>query len=285
MMTDREPPNRKVNVAGLSRNLVFWLLIILIPIVGYQMIEANREPTEEISYSDFQRHLNQGNVARVEVERGKLVEGDFKRPITARGREVSRFRVILPIQDSEAFIQRLEEQGIPISAREPKPGFGAVFIQLLPWMILIGLWLFFFRQMQQGGNRAFAFGKSKAKLLSGDTPKVTFQDIAGCDEAKIELQEIIEFLRDPQRFQRLGGRLPRRCLPRRWRAKPGAHSSRCRVRTSSRCSWASAPRASAISSSRGRRTRRASSSSTRSMPSGGIAARAWAGVTTSASRR
>jgi cell division protease FtsH len=87
-----------------------------------------------------------------------------------------------------------------------------VFINLLPWLILIGLWLFFFRQVQAGGNRAFSFGKSKAKLLTGDTPKVTFADVAGCDEAKVELEEIIEFLRDPQKFQRLGGRLPKGVL-------------------------------------------------------------------------
>ena len=100
----------------------------------------------------------------------------------------------LPVQNSEALVQRLEAKNVPIDAKEPKPSIGAVLLQLLPWMILIGLWLFFFRQVQQGGNRAFAFGKSKAKLLTGDTPKVTFADVAGADEAKQELQEIIEFL-------------------------------------------------------------------------------------------
>jgi cell division protease FtsH len=109
-------------------------------------------------------------------------------------------------------LERIEAQGIPIQAREPKTPFGTVFINLLPWIILIGLWLFFFRQVQSGGNRAFSFGKSKAKLLTGDTPKTTFADVAGADEAKVELEEIIEFLRDPQRFQRLGGRLPKGVL-------------------------------------------------------------------------
>jgi cell division protease FtsH len=211
-MADRTPPNNRFNWAGLSRNLVFWLLIILIPIAFYQMIGSSRGSAEEISYSSFQDYLDRDNIARVEVTSGKFVEGDFKRPISVDGRDVERFRVVLPIQDSELFLERLEEQSVPIAAKEPKPSFGAVFIQLLPWVILIGLWVFFFRQVQQGGNRAFAFGKSKAKLLTGDTPKVTFQDVAGCDEAKVELEEIIEFLRDPQRFQRLGGRLPKGVL-------------------------------------------------------------------------
>jgi cell division protease FtsH len=82
----------------------------------------------------------------------------------------------------------------------------------LPWIVLIGFWLFFMRQMQAGGNKAFSFGKSKAKLLSGDTPKITFADVAGADEAKIELQEIIEFLKDPAKFTKLGGRLPKGAL-------------------------------------------------------------------------
>ncbi|MBE0591675.1 MAG: ATP-dependent zinc metalloprotease FtsH, partial [Gemmatimonadales bacterium] len=211
-MADRKPPNNSFNWAGLSRNLVFWLLIILIPIAFYQMIGANRESTEEITYTAFQSYLDRDQIAEVEVTSGKFVEGQFKRPVTVSGREIEHFSVVLPIQDSELFLQRLEERNVPISAKEPKPSFGTLFINLLPWVVLIGLWVFFFRQVQQGGNRAFAFGKSKAKLLAGDTPKVTFQDVAGCDEAKVELEEIIEFLRDPQRFQRLGGRLPKGVL-------------------------------------------------------------------------
>ncbi len=211
-MADRIPPKRRLSWGMLSRNLVFWMLIILIPIAFYHMIAANRDAAEEVSYSQFKSELDRNNIAEVEITSGKFVRGEFKRPITVESRPVERFSVILPIQDSEDFLSRLEARNVPIRAKVPKPGFGAVFIQLLPWVILIGLWVFFFRQVQQGGNRAFAFGKSKAKLLSGDTPKVTFQDVAGCDEAKVELEEIIEFLRDPQKFQRLGGRLPKGVL-------------------------------------------------------------------------
>jgi cell division protease FtsH len=212
-MADRSPPpNRKFSWAALSRNVVFWLLIILIPVAFYQMIDANRDGYQEVSYTKFKEQLDLNNIAQVEITSGKFVKGEFKQSVAAAGRDVERFSVVLPIQDSELFLQRLEDKEVAISGKEPKPSFGAVFIQLLPWVILIGLWVFFFRQVQQGGNRAFSFGKSKAKLLTGDTPKVTFQDVAGADEAKIELQEIIEFLKDPQKFQRLGGRLPKGVL-------------------------------------------------------------------------
>ena len=101
---------------------------------------------------------------------------------------------------------------MPILAKEPKGGITAIIIAALPWIVILGLWFFLLRQLQAGGSRAFAFGKSKAKLLAGDTPKVTFADVAGADEAKVELQEIIEFLKDPQKFTRLGGRLPKGAL-------------------------------------------------------------------------
>ena len=87
--------------------------------------------------------------------------------------------------NSEAFIKRLEDAGVPILAKEPKGGITAIIIAALPWIVILGLWFFLLRQMQAGGSRAFSFGKSKAKLLTGDTPKVTFADVAGADEAKV----------------------------------------------------------------------------------------------------
>ncbi|MBI2401249.1 MAG: ATP-dependent metallopeptidase FtsH/Yme1/Tma family protein [Gemmatimonadetes bacterium] len=196
----------------MSKNIVFWVLIVLLSIAFYQIVNASRQQSVEIRYSTFSRELDRDNVAQVEITNGQFVQGELKQAISADGRQVKQFNVLLPVQNSEALVQRLEAKGIPIAAKEPKPSIGAVLLQLLPWMILIGLWLFFFRQVQQGGNRAFAFGKSKAKLLTGDTPKVTFADVAGADEAKVELEEIIEFLKDPQKFQRLGGRLPKGVL-------------------------------------------------------------------------
>ena len=210
-MAERLPP-KKLGWGIMSKNLMFWVLIVLVSLVFYQTLGSRRDDHVEVPYSIFSRELEQNNIAEVEVERGKLVEGTFKQNVSNDGDEVSMFKSVLPIQDSESLIERLEEKNIPIKAVEPKTGFGTIFVQLLPWVILIGLWIFFFRQVQQGGNRAFSFGKSKAKLLTGDTPKVSFQDVAGADEAKVELEEIIEFLKDPQKFQRLGGRLPKGVL-------------------------------------------------------------------------
>ncbi len=211
-MADRLPPNRKFNFGTMSKNVVFWVLIVLLSIAFYQMVNSAQQHSVEVKYSTFSQELDRDNIASVVITNGQYVQGEFKQQITVDGRPVKQFNVLLPIQNSEALVQRLEAKNVPIEAKEPKPSIGAVLLQLLPWMILIGLWLFFFRQVQQGGNRAFAFGKSKAKLLTGDTPKVTFADVAGADEAKQELQEIIEFLKDPQRFQRLGGRLPKGVL-------------------------------------------------------------------------
>ncbi len=211
-MAEGQTPNRKPNWSQLSKTAVFWLLVILLPVAFYQMLGSSREQYTEVPYTTFSQQLDRDNIVEVEITSGELVRGEFKQPISVSGSHVTRFKVLLPVQNSEVLVDRIEKKGIPIQARGPKTSFGTVFVQLLPWVILIGLWLFFFRQVQAGGNRAFSFGKSKAKLLSGDTPKVTFADVAGCDEAKVELQEIIEFLRDPQRFQRLGGRLPKGVL-------------------------------------------------------------------------
>ncbi len=211
-MSEKDNNRNKMNVAGWSRNLVFWFLVLLIMVVGWQMVEASREQVQEITYSDFRKYLARNDIAKVTVERDKVIEGEFKRAITHEARPVTKFTTVLPFQSSTDFIAELEERGVEVGGSEPKPGFGTIFVQFLPWIILIGLWVFFFRQVQQGGNRAFSFGKSRARLLTADTPKVTFQDVAGCDEAKVELQEIIEFLKDPQRFQRLGGRLPKGVL-------------------------------------------------------------------------
>jgi cell division protease FtsH len=210
-MSDRIPP-KKFSISAMSKNLVFWLLIVLLSIAFYQMVNSARAEFVEIKYSTFSRELDRDNVASVSITSGQFVQGELKQPINADGRGVTQFSVMLPVQHSETFVQRLEAKNVPIEAKEPRPSLGAVFLQLLPWMLIIGLWLFFWRQVQQGGNRAFAFGKSRAKQLTADTPKVTFTDVAGCDEAKVELQEIIEFLKDPQRFQRLGGRLPKGVL-------------------------------------------------------------------------
>ena len=212
-MADRLPSRPpRTNWGNLSKNLALWLLVGLLALALFQMMSRQRNPTQEFSYTEFSRQLDQGNVARVEVFDGKRLEGDFRAPVTQDGRTAKSFTVLLPVANSEVFVKRLEDAGVPILAKEPKGGITAIIIAALPWIVILGLWFFLLRQLQAGGSRAFAFGKSKAKLLAGDTPKVTFADVAGADEAKVELQEIIEFLKDPQKFTRLGGRLPKGAL-------------------------------------------------------------------------
>jgi cell division protease FtsH len=212
-MADRLPTRPpRTNWGNLSKNLALWLLVGLLALALFQMMSRQRNPTQEFSYTEFSRQLDQGNVARVEVYDGKRLEGDFRNPVTQDNRTAKSFQVLLPVANSEAFIKRLDDAGVPILAKEPKGGITAIIMAALPWIVILGLWFFLLRQLQAGGSRAFAFGKSKAKLLAGDTPKITFADVAGADEAKVELQEIIEFLKDPQKFTRLGGRLPKGAL-------------------------------------------------------------------------
>src|SRR3954453_13032663 len=212
-MADRLPKRPpRTNWGNLSKNLALWLLVGLLALALFQMMSRQRNPTQEFSYTEFSKQLDQGNIARVEVFDGKRLEGDFKSPVTQEGRSAKSFQVLLPVANSETFIKRLEDANVPILAKEPKGGITAIIFSALPWIVILGLWFFLLRQLQAGGSRAFAFGKSKAKLLAGDTPKITFADVAGADEAKVELQEIIEFLKDPQKFTRLGGRLPKGAL-------------------------------------------------------------------------
>src|SRR5919109_260726 len=212
-MADRLPTRPpRTNWGNLSKNLALWLLVGLLALALFQMMSRQRNPTQEFSYTEFSRQLDHGNIARVEVFDGKRLEGDFRAPVTQDGRTAKSFTVLLPVANSESFIKRLEDAGVPITAKEPKGGITAIIIAALPWIVILGLWFFLLRQLQAGGSRAFAFGKSKAKLLAGDTPKVTFADVAGADEAKVELQEIIESLKAPQKSTRLGGRLPKGAL-------------------------------------------------------------------------
>ncbi len=212
-MAERLPSRTPgTNWGNLSKNLALWALVALLAVALYNMMNRQRTETQEFSYTAFSEQLAAGNVASVEVYDGKRLQGDFRQPVTQNGRSAQSFSVLLPVSNSEAILERLEKAGVPISAKEPKGGLTALLIAALPWIVILGLWFFLLRQLQAGGSRAFSFGKSKAKLLSGDTPKITFADVAGADEAKVELQEIIEFLKDPQKFTRLGGRLPKGAL-------------------------------------------------------------------------
>jgi cell division protease FtsH len=206
------PPTPRPDWRGLSKNLALWLLVALVAMALFQLMNSQRSTMQEFAYTAFKQQLAAGNVKNVVVYDGKQLEGEFVAPVLQDGRKAKNFMVLLPIKDSESLLRELEQAGVPISAKEPKIGIASFLVAALPWIVIIGLWVFLLRQLQAGGSRAFSFGKSRAKLLSGDTPKLTFADVAGADEAKVELQEIIEFLKDPQKFTRLGGRLPKGAL-------------------------------------------------------------------------
>jgi cell division protease FtsH len=212
-MADRVPPPKKESSwARRARAASFWVLCILVVLLVLQVRSGGSEPTAQINYSQYDAQLQSGNVAKVTIQSGKDVVGEFKRSVTIDNKQARRFMMRYPIANSQAEIDRLKAGNVEIEAQDASKPALEMIIGFLPWLVLIGLWVFFLKQMQQGGAKAFSFGKSKAKLLSGDTPKITFADVAGADEAKIELQEIIEFLKDPAKFTRLGGRLPKGAL-------------------------------------------------------------------------
>ena len=211
-MADRRPPKRDFNWGRISKTLSFWLLLILIPIAFIRLSGSGADSPTEIDYTQYNQQLEQGNIAKVTIEDGKVINGELKSRIRAGSHDINKFTVRLPVANDSKEIERLRQANVVISAQDAKPSFGNYLVIWLPYILIFGFWLFLFRQMQAGGAKAFSFGKSKAKLLTGDTPKVTFADVAGADEAKEELQEIIEFLKDPQKFTKLGGRLPKGVL-------------------------------------------------------------------------
>ena len=211
-MADRDNNRSKNSRWGrFSKVASLWVLLFLIPMLLFQLM-STQEQGEELSYTQLVREVERQNVERVVFVDGTAVEGELRAPIAGARGNVTTFRTILPVRDSERLVELLGQAGVTIDARPPDRDWWTVVWSILPWVLIIGFWIFIMRQMQAGGAKAFQFGKSKAKLLSGDTPKVTFDDVAGADEAKYELQEIVEFLKDPKKFSRLGGRIPKGAL-------------------------------------------------------------------------
>jgi len=196
----------------LSRTASFWVLLVLLSIVGVQLFRGQEETGAEFSYTEFKEQLESGNLLEVTVIAGQRVEGELRSPVMRQGQETVNFETMLPGEISDELLTRMEESGVIINAEADQQGWGTFLLGALPWLLFLAFWIWIFRTMQSGGNKAFQFGRSKAKLISPDTPQVDFSDVAGADEAKSELQEIIEFLKDPQKFSRLGGRLPKGVL-------------------------------------------------------------------------
>jgi len=196
----------------------FWILLVFLVFLVYQMIYIDRSAVFELTYSAFREQVEIGNLRNI-AKTGLDVNGEL-REITALTvkdgtlKEVDRFHTRL-LSDRDDFAEWIEATNpeATLVGEALKTNWWAHFLTYyLPFLLILALWLFFLRQMQGGGNKAFSFGKSKAKMFNMDKPDVTFDDVAGCDEAKYELQEIIDFLRSPQKFQRLGGRIPKGAL-------------------------------------------------------------------------
>ncbi|MBW2206031.1 MAG: ATP-dependent zinc metalloprotease FtsH [Deltaproteobacteria bacterium] len=183
------------------KNLALWLVIGLMMIMLFQVFKQPDRSKADVSYSEFLSMVENGGVLQV------TIRGDHIAGRSSQG----PFKTFAP-KDPE-LISLLRNKGVKISAKpqEDSPWF-QVFLSWIPMLLLIGVWIFFMRQMQVGGGKALSFGKSKARLMNESQEKVTFEDVAGIDEAKEELQEIIEFLRDPKKYTRLGGRIPKGVL-------------------------------------------------------------------------
>ncbi|HEX8244300.1 MAG TPA: ATP-dependent zinc metalloprotease FtsH, partial [Longimicrobium sp.] len=214
-MAEAPTPPKGPRLGRITRTVSFWALLVVMSILLVQMTSGGQRPTAQISYSELQKQIGDRNVAAIEImggEEGQTAQGELRRAIAGPQGPVQRFRTRLPMANSERLLEQLQVSGAVISGKDAELNWWSLLKAMFPWILIIAFWVFIFRQMQASGNKAFQFGKSKAKLLSGDTPKVTFDDVAGADEAKQELQEIVEFLKDPKRFSRLGGRIPKGAL-------------------------------------------------------------------------
>jgi cell division protease FtsH len=185
------------------KNLALWLVISLMMILLFNLFNQPRSSLEKVIFSEFLTALEKGEVKEVTIQ-GNNIIGRF-----ANRKE---FRTYAPLYPD--MIKVLKEKDVKITAKpeEESPWYMTLLISWFPMILLIGFWIFFMRQMQAGGTKAMSFGKAKAKLLTEKQQKVTFMDVAGIEESKDELQEIIEFLRDPKKFTKLGGRIPKGVL-------------------------------------------------------------------------
>ena len=189
-----------------SRNLALWVIIALLVFALFNLFQGTSPRTAQnsMAFSDFLTAVEQGDVREVTIQ-GHTVHGQY--------RDGRQFQTYTP--DDPNLVETLTKQGVRIRALpsdEDSPTLFSILLSWFPMLLLIGVWIFFMRQMQSGGGKAMGFGKSKARLLTEKSGRVTFEDVAGIDEAKQELEEIVEFLKDPQKFQRLGGKIPKGCL-------------------------------------------------------------------------
>lgn len=186
-----------------QKNIALVLTVLLVFLLVWQFFNQPKTPQKDLIYSEMISYLESGQISEVTVQgeniTGKLTNGNV-------------FKTYTPKDDK--LVTQFREKGVKITAKPPEesPWYMTLFVSWLPIILIIGFWIFFMRQMQAGGGKAMAFGKSRARLVTDKTKKVTFQDVAGIDEAKAELEEVIDFLKDPKKYTRLGGRIPKGLL-------------------------------------------------------------------------
>jgi cell division protease FtsH len=187
----------------LQKNIALWLVISLVFVMVYHLFNQPKTAQTEIIYSDFLSYADKNQVAEVTIQgeniSGRLTSGTL-------------FKTYAP--KDAGVILLLKDKGVRISAKpaDDSPWYMTLLVSWLPMLLLVGVWIFFMRQMQGGGGKAMAFGKSRARLVTDKSKKVTFADVAGVEEAKAELEEVIDFLRDPKKYTKLGGRIPKGLL-------------------------------------------------------------------------
>jgi cell division protease FtsH len=187
----------------LQKNIALWLVISLVFVLLYHFFNQPKSTMGTLIFSEFISHVEKGQVAEV------TIQGDS---ITGKLTDAKTFKTYMP-KDTQ-LVPMLREKNVRITAKpaDDSPWYMNILVSWFPMLLLIGIWIFFMRQMQSGGGKAMAFGKSRARLMTDKSKKVTFADVAGVDEAKAELEEVIEFLREPKKFTRLGGRIPKGLL-------------------------------------------------------------------------
>jgi len=188
------------------KNISLWLVISLMMILLFNMFNKPRPTAEKINFSDFIAQVDAGKITAITMQ-GNDIFGKFD------GKDGKEFRTYKPYSDAD-LTKKLLDKKVTIIAKpeEEKFSWFSIFISWFPLILLVGVWIFFMRQMQAGGGKAMSFGKSRAKLLTESQVKITFEDVAGIEEAKEELNEIISFLKDPKKFTKLGGRIPKGVL-------------------------------------------------------------------------